>query len=210
MSTYPQRIRDNILPLSIGATLPEAFEEWSFTEETVDHGHATETCELCEQEELRYHFRIQNQLTAHRLWVGSQCILRFDVSVFEQGMRLSAADAKKKLSRLMQQMHLESCIKALERLTVSESNPILSNALTYFRTNKSLTPKFAFVVLWRLQAHRIDHNPGFFKVSLQKDRHKADLATMDTSKVHLIWPALSSAQRAVAMRLGHVAPAPRP
>lgn len=207
MSTYPQRIRDNILPLSVGATLPEAFEEWSFTEETVDHGHATETCELCEQEELRYHFRIQNQLTAHRLWVGSQCILRFDVSVFEQGLKLSATEAKKKLNRLMQQMHLESCMKALEQLAASESNQILANALTYFRTNKSLTPKYAFVVLWRLQAHSIDHNPSFFRVSLHKDRHKADLAAMETSKVHLIWPALTSAQRAVALRLGHGAPA---
>ncbi len=58
MKTYPQRVRDNILPLSVGSTLPEAFEEWSFTENTVDHEEPVETCQLCEQEQLRYHFEI--------------------------------------------------------------------------------------------------------------------------------------------------------
>lgn len=70
MATYPQRVRDNILPLSIGSTLPEAFEEWSFTEMTVDHEQPTANCELCNQEELRYHFEIKNALTHNRLWLG--------------------------------------------------------------------------------------------------------------------------------------------
>ena len=82
MQTYPQRVRDNILPLSIGSTLPEAFEEWSFTDNTVDHEEPVETCQLCDQEELRYHFEIKNSLTHKCLWVGSQCILKFNLSVF--------------------------------------------------------------------------------------------------------------------------------
>jgi hypothetical protein len=71
MQTYPQRVRDNILPLSVGSSLPEAFEEWSFTENTIDHEEPIETCELCDQEELRYHFEIKNTLTKNILWVGS-------------------------------------------------------------------------------------------------------------------------------------------
>src|SRR5258708_16876087 len=69
MQSYPQRVRDNILPLSVGSTLPEAFEEWLFTDEVIDHDHKDEICELCEQDGLRYHFRIKNQLTHHHLWV---------------------------------------------------------------------------------------------------------------------------------------------
>lgn len=206
MQSFPQRVRDNILPLSVGATLPEAFEEWLFTDEVVDHEYADKTCELCEQEDLRYHFRIKNQLTNHRLWVGSQCILRFNVSVFEGGHRLSPEDAKKRLNRFQQQMRMDACIRALEQVAAAENNDILKNALAYFRINKTLTPKYAFVVLWRLKTHQIDHMPSFFNVSLKTDKHKADLASMEKQRVHLIWSALSSAQRETAIRLGHTPP----
>lgn len=206
MQTYPQRVRDNILPLSVGRTLPEAFEEWSFTERTVDHEQPTETRELCDQEELRYHFEIQNALTHKCLWVGSQCILKFNLSVFEEGRKLSAADSKKKLDRLMQQMRLESCIKSLQKLANSENNAILENALAYYQKNKYLTPKYAFVVLWRLQAQRIDHSPSFFKINLKKEKFKDDLRSMQPSHVHVIWPALSSTQRNMALGMGHAAP----
>lgn len=206
MRSYPQRVRDNILPLSVGSTLPEAFEEWSFTERTEDHEEPVETCQLCEQEDLRYHFEIRNALTGKTLWVGSQCILKFGLSVFESGQRLSPAGAKKKLDRLMQQMRLESCIKALERLSAAEDNNILRNALAYYQKNKYLTPKFAFVVMWRLQKNRIDHSPSFFKVSLKKSKYKEDLRGMPTSQIHAIWKALTSSQRRMAIAMGHSPP----
>jgi len=204
--TYPQRVRDNILPLSVGSTLPEAFEEWSFTEQTVDHEEPVETCQLCDQEELRYHFEIKNALTEKTLRVGSQCILKFNLSVFEAGQRLTPANAKKKLDRLMQQMRLQSCIKALEKLAKAENNDIFSNALLFYKKNKYLTPKFAFVVLWRLQSNKIDHSPSFFKVNLKKSKYQLDLQQMQLTRVHTIWPALSSAQRKMAVEMGHKSP----
>ena len=74
MSTYPQRVADNILPLSQAGTLPEAFKEWHFDGETEDHEQAIEVCELCNQEQLRYHFKIVNRHTNKDLWKGSKCI----------------------------------------------------------------------------------------------------------------------------------------
>lgn len=206
MSTYPQRVRDNILPLSVGSTLPEAFEEWSFTERTEDHEQPIETCQLCEQEALRYHFEIRNSLTNKVLWVGSQCILKFGLSVFESGRRLSESDAKKKLERLMQKMRLESCLRALKKLAIAEKNEILSNALLYYQKNKYLSPKFAFVVRWRLRSNKIDHSPSFFKINLKRDKYQNDLRSMSLGHVHTIWPALSSSQRDMAIRIGHSAP----
>lgn len=207
MSNYPKRVWDNILPLSVGESLPEAFEEWSFTEIVRDHEQPTETCELCDQESLRYQFEICNTLTKHTLWVGSQCILRFGLSVFEAGRRLSPTDAKKKLERLTQQMRLNSCIGALEKLAVTENNSMLSNALKYYRANKYLSPKFAFVVLWRLKANKIDHNPSFFKINLKRSKYQEDLRHMKPGNVDMIWPALSSSQRQMALVMGHKAPA---
>ena len=203
---YPQRVRKNILPLSVAESLPEAFEEWTFTDEIRDHEEPVETCQLCEQEQLRYHFMIRNALTKEVLWVGSQCILKFGLSVFEDGLRLSGQQAKKKLDRLTQQMRLDSCIKALDRLAEAENNEIPHNALDYYDENKCLTPKQAFVVLWRLQKNKIDHAPSFFKVSLQRQKYRDDLRDMEPSRVRCIWPALSSSQRRLAEELGHSAP----
>ena len=206
-TTYPQRVRDNILPLSVGETLPEAFEEWSFTERTIDNETPIETCQLCDHEELRYQFEIRNALTKHSLLVGSQCILKFNLSVFEDGRRLSPADSKKKLDRLTQKMRLESCIKSLGELAKSEDNEILINALEFYVKNKYLTPKYAFVVFWRLRQNNIDHSPTFFKINIKKQKYKNDLRNMPISRVHVIWPALSSSQRKIAISMGHTSPA---
>jgi hypothetical protein len=206
MSTYPQRVSDNILPLSISGILPEAFREWYFTDNIEDHEIANEDCELCDQEQLRYHFEIKNKYTNHQLWVGSSCILKFQVQVFENGLLLDAKGSKKKLNDLKQKMRLDSCVNALKKLAHSEKNDILSNALDFYLKNKYLTPKFAFVVFWRLSSNKIDHSPSFFKVSLKKDKFKRDLREMNKERVHLIWPALTSSQRSLAIRYGHTAP----
>lgn len=207
IDSYPLRVRENILPLSISGTLPEAFREWHFTDYTIDHEAPIEDCQLCNQEQLRYHFEIKNTHTNHTLMVGSQCILKFQLQVFENGRVLDEVDSKKKLDSLMKEMRLESCINALNRLAETEDNDILSNALAYYKKNKYLTPKQAFVVLWRLGKHKIDHSPSFFKVSLKKDKFKRDLQLMPEGRVHVIWPALTSSQRKIAEKFGHKAPA---
>jgi len=209
MTHYSQRVRDSILPLSVGDTLPKAFEEWYFTEEVVDHETPIETCQLCGQDELRYHFQIRNEFTDHSLWVGSRCILKFDVAVFEDDRRLTAAEAKKKLTKLTEQMRLEACLKALGRLAQAENNEVLWSALDYYRKNKKLTPKFAFVVFCRLQRNNIDHNPSFFNINLHRQRYRDDLAEMETSRVHFFWSALSPSQRQMAIDFGHTAPPER-
>jgi hypothetical protein len=208
MATYTQRVRDSILPLSVSDTLPEAFREWYFTEEIIDRETPIETCQLCGQEELRYHFEIQNEVNDNTLWVGSQCILKFDVSVFEDGRLLSAVEARRKLDKLTEKMRLDSCIKALKNLATSENNEVLNNALNYYQRYKKLTPKFAFVVFWRLKRHRIDHNPSFFNITLKKKKFMNDLREMETARVHFFWTALSSSQRKQAIELGHTPPLP--
>jgi hypothetical protein len=206
MDSYPLRVRESLLPLSIGDTLPKAFEEWFFTGDVEDHEYPTETCQLCGQDDLRYHFEIKNQYTKKTLWVGSHCILQFDVPVYEGDRRLSADETKKALAKLTEKMRLDSCIRALEKLTKSEKNPILSNALEYYRRNKKLSPKFAFVVFWKLRDHKIDHSPSFFKINLKKHRYQNDLEQMPTTRVHFFWKALTVSQRQMAIDMGHTPP----
>ena len=200
---YPLKVKENILPLSVSGTLPEAFSEWYFTDNTIDHEAPIEVCQLCNQEQLRYHFEIKNSYTNYTLMVGSQCILKFQLKVLENGRLLNEVETKKKLDYLIKKMRQESCIKALDRLAEAEDNDILSNALTYYKNNKYLTPKQAFVVFWRLKVHEIDYSPSFFKVSLKKDKYREDLRLMQKNRVQLIWPALTYGQRKIAERYGH-------
>jgi len=206
MSGYTHRVRDSILPLSVGGSLPQAFGEWAFTGETVDHEASVETCELCGQQDLRYHFRIANGYTGHQLWVGSHCILQFNVAVIERGRRLSPTEAKRHLAKLTQQMQLEACINALTKLAARESNPILSGALDYYRRKKKLTPKYAAVIFWKLQQYGIDHHPSFFQIEMNRHQHISDLRDMPTARVHRFWNALSTSQRKKAIELGHSPP----
>jgi hypothetical protein len=207
---YTQRVRESILPLSNSDSLPAAFKEWRFTGHCEDHEDTTETCELCHQERLRYHFEIQNDQTKRTLNVGSRCILRFDVAVYENDHKLSSKDAKKKLDDLTAKMRLASCLRALEQVAAKEDNRILNTALAYYRAKGKLSPKLAFVVFWRLDENKIDHAPSFFKISLKRKKHQEDLANMRTSHVHRFWGALTSSQRELAKRLGHSAPQESP
>ena len=138
--------------------------------------------------------------------VGSHCILKFQVSVFDNGQLLDDAGAKKKLNQLKQKMHVESCIRALQTLAEKEDNPILSGALDYYKSNGYLTPKYAYVVFWRLESNNIEHAKSFFKVSLRNDWLKKSLKDMPQKRVLKIWPALTSSQKKLAERLGHPPP----
>ncbi len=205
--SYSERVRENILPLSVANTLPKAFEEWYFAGDTIDHEEAVEDCQLCDHEQLRYHFKIANEYTNKTLWVGSQCILKFQVTVYDDyGRTLNEKESKKKLNKLLEKMRIDSCIKALDIVAKKTNSKILISALNYYKNNKFLTPKFAFVVFWQLQKNRIDHSPSFFKISLKKQMYKDDLEEMQTERVHFFWKALTSSQRKIAIKLGHQPP----
>jgi hypothetical protein len=138
--------------------------------------------------------------------VGSHCILKFDVAVLKDGMRLSLKDAKRRLIELTNAMQLKSCISALETLAAKEDNRILDGALDYYKRHSKLTPKYANVVFWRLKTNGIDYQPSFFKIELQRQQHIDDLEAMPTGRVHRFWSALTAAQRRKAIELGHAAP----
>lgn len=138
--------------------------------------------------------------------VGSHCILKFDVPVYDFGKLLNTSEARQKLNRLKEKMHSEACIKALEGVVKREDNQILRGALGYYQKHGYLTPKYAFVVLWRLTANNINYNPSFFKIRLNTFSFKNDFMNMTQHKVNTIWPALSDSQRKLAVKLGHDKP----
>ena len=207
MEQYTQRVRANILPKSVAKTLPAAFREWHWTGNTEDHGYPTETCELCEQESLRYHFEIKNEITEEVLQVGSQCILRFDVGVYEAGRRLSVEEARTKLNATLRNMQHAACVRALRDALTHEPHAILESALARYEAHQALTPKQINVVFWRLGANKVEFNPSFFKVDLSKKKLKEDLKSMRDFERARVWKAMTSSQRGSAIRFGITPPA---
>lgn len=84
MTAWTAKAAKNLLPLSVASDLAEALREWAYSGNSTDYGQPEETCQLCDQEDLRYHFQIGNKQTAHHLWVGSSCIQRFEIAGYEQ------------------------------------------------------------------------------------------------------------------------------
>jgi hypothetical protein len=190
MSRYIERVAANILPLSEAKTLPAAFREWHVTGHVSDYEDTTATCELCEQEGLRYHFRITNKLNGNVLEVGSSCILQFELPMAD-----GTAATKGSLDRLIQRYRTQRCLNALRAVAQAERSDILAGAMDYFDTHGCLSPKLAWVVLWRLRHHGIEHEPQWFKVTTRKSSQRRDLLAMRTDRVLTLWPALSSAQQ---------------
>jgi len=197
----------NLLPRSAAKTLHEAIPEWDFLNRVQDYGDLRVTCELCEQEDLRWHYEISNHLTHYILQIGSRCIIRFNVAIFdENGRRVDRMDAEKQLAKARDKYIGDSCIKALTVLVAVRRAEVFRHALEYYMEHNALTPKFAYIALSTLRDHRIPHRPDYFKITLRKLRRKDDLAAMDSAHVHVIWPALSRLQRDLAIEYGHTAP----
>jgi hypothetical protein len=202
IDSYPARVRANILPLSEAQTLPAAFAEWAWTGTTEDHERATETCELCEHESLRYHFEIHNDKTLASLRVGSTCILKWQMGVVAGGKRLGAAAAKTAIQDAVKRMQREACLRALEAVLAREPSDILNGALEAYRADKALTPKQINVVFWRLGKAGIEYHPSFFKVDLRRQKRWDDLRDMKAFQRENVWKAMTSAQRKSAIARG--------
>jgi hypothetical protein len=190
MSGYTGRVAANLLPRSMAQTLPAAIKEWHVTGEAADHGHPAEVCQLCEQEGLRYEFGIANQGTGYRMMVGSRCILKFRIAMAD-GSRSSARN----LAQLVKAASIKACLGALIAVCQAERSDVLDGALRYFRQHECLTPRAAWVVLWRLRQLGIKHDARQFRIALRRKSQLRELAAMPRERVGLLWPALTKAQR---------------
>jgi len=194
-------VEKNILELSVARTLSQALSEWFFTDDIIDHQKPEVSCELCEQEELRYHYQIKNKSNDNSLWVGSRCIEKFIPVFNKEGLRLTEKETRIKLKQLLKEKRRSLCLDALTDLAQKKSHKMFSDALNYFKKNKFLTPKFAAIVFLELTKNNIDYDPSFFKIYLKKKVFQKHLADMKPKDFKSIEPALTSPQKKLASKL---------
>jgi hypothetical protein len=157
----------NLLPYSLAPLLADALREWAYTGQSNDYGQPEETCQLCDQEDLRYHFEIGNAQTGHHLWVGSKCIQRFEIAGFDH--------VKVDLARLIREAEERRVRELL--VTVAERTEGRVSLLGAWAQRGGLSPSEALRLA--KACYRLGIEPGAFpKVRRQRARDRAEWARM--------------------------------
>ncbi len=76
MAKWRNKTKSNLLQYShVQNDIDRASKEWEFTRIVTDHLSSNNLCQLCEGENLRYHYEIININNQNKLNVGFSCII---------------------------------------------------------------------------------------------------------------------------------------
>lgn len=181
---WDERASANLLPLSRATTLAAALREWGYTGSCEDYGRPFETCQLCDNRELRYHFEIRNRHTERVLLVGSECITRFGIEGDEEARRDRTA-----MIRGARRREALDVLECLARLTDGrfEFRP-------YFEEHEALTPRQMVTAIGICRRRGVPVR-ALPPVRLRRERDRGALAALSAPEREILWPFLSAAQR---------------
>jgi hypothetical protein len=200
MSSWTERASASLLPLSRASTLSAALKEWAYTGRFFDLEASDGTCELCGQQELRYHFEIENHGTAASLLVGSECIKRFEIAgIDEQGRRLDARDTGKLLDRhrrgLVEDARKQRVMTALLKLGHKAPDFDAQNFIAFVDDKGAFTPNQVAMIFWRLASAGVEYRATDWKVRLRRDSDLGQLRTMKPAAFKRVMATLTAPQR---------------
>jgi len=200
MTSWAERASASLLPLSLARTLAAALKEWAYTGRFFDLETTDGTCELCGQQELRYHFEIENGKTDASLLVGSECIKRFEImGIDEQGRRLDATETGKLVDRhrrgLVEDARKQRVMTALLKLGQKLPDFDAHNFIDFVDDKGAFTPNQVAMIFWRMGSAGVEYRPTDWKVRLRRDSDLNQLRTMKPAALTRVMAALTNAQR---------------
>lgn len=199
MSDWLETARTNLLRLSQEAQdFPAALREWEHTGRVLDHGAPLATCQLCEHERLRYHFEIRNRCTAATLLVGSSCITRFDIAVYDdRGQALSGPAKEERLKDKVREQQREARLAPLRELyRVAEAERgIIRQTVLESEARRGFSPAQLLTLFRQMDRHGIRYQPTLYKVRLRSEFDQQQLLRLSAEERVLLWPCLSVQQR---------------
>lgn len=200
MTGWAERAAATVLPFSRATSLGAALSEWSYTGRFFDLEETDGTCELCGQQDLRYHFEIENEATDAALLVGAECIKRFEITgIDEQGRRLGADATGKLVDRhrrgLVEDARKQRVMTALLKLGQKASDFDAQNFIDFVDDKGAFTPNQVAMIFWRLRSADVEYRPPDWKVRLRRDSDYGQLRTMKPAAFKRVMAALTSAQR---------------
>ena len=177
-------------------------KNWFWDGTYIDHGTADSTCELCGQVGLRYHFPIINVEKDSTKHIGSECILKFDISAkADDGRVLNKDEIRNKVKRtrsdISKQNRINHVLVTLRNLVKKENDlqDMFKNFIDYYMDNGYFTPKQLVALQWKLSEHKIKHNKKYFTMSIRKNLYKQQLEDMENWKIRKLVPYMSKSQK---------------
>lgn len=200
MSSWAERASSVILPLSVAKTLSAALTEWAYRGHFFDLDDIDGTCELCGQQDLRYHFEIENSGTNAVLLVGSECIKRFQIAgLDDQGRRLDADATGRLVDRhrrgLVEDARKQRVMTALIKLEQKRADFDAQDFIDFVDDKGAFTPKQVAFLFWRFVSYSIAYKPNDWKVRLRRDSDISQLQAMTPAAYKRVLPALTPIQR---------------
>jgi len=199
MSYWTETAQANLLSVSQDQSdLELALKEWEHTGKVIDHGAAVEVCQLCEHRQLRYHFEIHNSHTAKTLMVGSRCIKKFDITVFDdEGNELKSEDKVRWLRQEIYNRQKEMMLDSLRELwsNAEEHRDTIMWYVEMFESRKGFSPASLYFLFQQMEERGITFYPQIYKVVLRSYADKWELLQMSFEELALIWPSLSEQQK---------------
>jgi hypothetical protein len=195
-----ERAREELLSLSKAKRDYDlAVGEWDYFGDFHDNVTSSATCELCGQQNIRYEFQIVNRHNQNTLLVGSECITKFGITVYDEyGNRITGKHARAKVAgdkrKLVADAKADSVINSL--LTLASKDPVfeIQDFIHYYQERRAFTPKQLSLLMWRLNHFKVPHNKPHFKLTIKRDIEKHALLRMEEFKLAQIRPCMTTAQ----------------
>ena len=177
-----------------------ALDEWEYWGFMTDLGVSIGKCDLCDFPKIRYKYQIVNKVNQNEMYVGSECINKFSIAVFDDcGTKLNSDEARKKLvddkRKYIENANLHHVLNTLVLLKHEEKDFEIDDFIDYYNDRGAFTPNQLKVIVWRLNKYNIKHNPKSFKMIMRRNREKEQLDKMEDWQVKKIEPYLSARQR---------------
>lgn len=199
MSYWSEVSQKNLLPFSKEQSdFETALKEWEHTGVVVDHLYPVENCQLCEHANVRYHFEIINRETGAVLQVGSSCIEKFGITIYdEEGNKLRGGARGKKLKEEIKARQDEMMLEPLRRLwkVDEDSREKVAWYVQEYQERGGFPPKKLLYLFSQMNNEGIDYTPHIYKVTLRSKMDREHLYRISEAERKLIWGSLSTAQK---------------
>ena len=161
---------------------------------------ATEICELCDNPNIRYQFLIRNINNFNELFVGSECITKFNILTIDADGNIlndmsSREKVKKDRHKLISDSKEKNVINSLLQLSKLDEKFEIENFIKFYRDGKSFTPNQLSLLIWRLDENKIPYNKSNFKMTIKRSREKEQLKEMAEWKIDKILQCMTTSNK---------------
>lgn len=182
------------------------FSGWRHTGQFRDHGAPTAICGLCGNTGLRYHFLVAHRETGEALWVGSQCVLNFDLG--EDAAQRKVRQARQRVADEFAEIDEAQLIEMLAQLQgiYQKANREEQRRIRWMVGKFQRRGGFSAGDLgWLFQAMLaagIKLDPNLFPLILKTKQDKQEIGQLSLSALGWLSPALTAEQVEICRKLG--------